>query len=92
MPARLTRVPTIDATKPPNVDAGGARVELEAGGVTQYRQVMTARSYLSQVELPVTFGLGLQSAVDAVSITWPDGTSERLVSSPVDRVLVVSQQ
>ena len=33
-------------------------VELEVDGQVQRRQVMPTRSYLSQVELPVTFGLG----------------------------------
>jgi hypothetical protein len=73
-----------------NRDALGARVELESDGVTQSRTVMPSRSYLAQVELPVTFGLGKHTRVDRVTVTWPDGTSRRLDDVPADQVLVVT--
>ena len=41
-----------------NRDGIGAWVECRIGETVQRRQVMPTRSYLSQVELPVTFGLG----------------------------------
>ncbi|MDX1630845.1 MAG: CRTAC1 family protein, partial [Thermoanaerobaculia bacterium] len=41
-----------------NPNALGAWIDLTANGITQRRPVMPVRSYLSQVELPVTFGLG----------------------------------
>ena len=59
-----------------NRDALGAWIELTAGGVTQRRQVMPTRSYLSQVPLPVTFGLGEATAIEKVVVTWPDGTEQ----------------
>jgi hypothetical protein len=73
-----------------NRDALGARVELESDGVTQSRTVMPSRSYLAQVELPVTFGLGKHTRVDRVTVTWPDGTLRRLDDVPADQVLVVT--
>jgi hypothetical protein len=72
-----------------NRDALGARVELTAGGVTQSRTVMPSRSYLAQVELPVTFGLGDTARVESVTVTWPDGSSRVLQDPGVDRLLVV---
>jgi len=33
-------------------------------------------SYLSQSELPVTFGLGLREEIDRVVIDWPSGRTE----------------
>jgi len=77
--------------KAPNRDAIGASVTLTAGGVTQYRNVMPSRSYLSQVELPLTFGLGDTATVDKLSITWPDGTSQSLVPQKLDTTLTISQ-
>jgi hypothetical protein len=74
-----------------NADALGARVELTAGGVTQRRQVMPARSYLSQVELPVTFGLGPTGAVERLQVAWPDGTVQEVEVTGVDRLLTVRQ-
>ena len=52
---------------------------------------MPSRSYLSQVELPVTFGLGDHAAVDAVTITWPDGATQSLLPAEVDTTLTVTQ-
>jgi len=59
-----------------NRDAIGATVRIEAGGVAQTRMVRGGSSYLSQSELPVTFGLGKRDQVDRVQISWPSGRSE----------------
>ena len=77
--------------RPPNRDAIGAWVELTAGGVTQRRQVMPTRSYLSQVERTVTFGLGAATRVDSLRVTWPDGTRQAVEGVEVDRLRVVEQ-
>ncbi len=75
----------------PNRDAIGARVEVVAGGVTRQRQVMPTRGYLSQVELPLTFGLSNSDKVDLVRIHWPDGTRQELRDVAADQVLTVEQ-
>ncbi len=72
-----------------NRDAIGAWVELEAGGVLQRRQVMPTRSYLSQVELPVTFGLGAATRVTSARVLWPDGTSQPFTVPSVDTTVRV---
>jgi hypothetical protein len=72
-----------------NPDAYGARVELTAGGVTQMRDVMPTRSYLSQVELPLTFGLGNATAIERVHVWWPDGTEQDVGPLELDRLNVV---
>jgi hypothetical protein len=74
-----------------NRDAIGALVEVETGGVVQRRQVMPTRSYLSQVELPVTFGLGPHDTVDRITIHWPDGSEQDLPEAGIDRLLVIEQ-
>jgi hypothetical protein len=78
--------------KAPNRDAIGAGVTLTAAGTTQYRNVMPTRSYLSQVELPLTFGLGASTRVDSIRITWPDGTTRSLVPPRVDTTLTITQK
>ncbi len=75
-----------------NRDAIGATVAVTAGGVTQDRQVMPSRSYLSQVELPVTFGLGKMDKIDKVAITWPDGSKQEVADVKVDRLLEITQE
>lgn len=59
-----------------NRDAIGALVRVFHGGTTQSRMVKTGSSYLSQSELPVTFGVGKRDAVDRVVIDWPSGRTE----------------
>lgn len=54
-----------------NRSAIGALVTLEAGGLVQQRQVTSARGYLSQSELTLTFGLGKEEKVDRITIQWP---------------------
>ncbi|MEM7582098.1 MAG: CRTAC1 family protein [Acidobacteriota bacterium] len=75
----------------PNRDAIGAWIELTAGGTTQRRQVMPTRSYLSQVERTVTFGLGAAERVDELKVIWPDGSEQRVDGVEVDRLQVVTR-
>ena len=73
------------AGAPPNGDAIGAVVSARTGDLTQTRTVMPARSYLAQVELPLTFGLGAAEQVDEVTVRWPDGGVERWRDLAADR-------
>jgi hypothetical protein len=66
-----------------NRDAVGAWVRVRTGGHSQWRQVMPTRGYLSQSELPVTFGLGPSGRVDEVEIVWPSGTRQKLSPTEV---------
>lgn len=74
-----------------NRDAIGAVIELRCGDVKQRRQVMPTRSYLSQVELPVTFGLGKTEQIDSVRIRWPDGSTQELEILKADQTHRVRQ-
>ena len=58
-----------------NRDAIGATVRIFHGGTSQSRLVKSGSSYLSQSELPVTFGVGKRDRVDRVVITWPSGAN-----------------
>jgi hypothetical protein len=59
-----------------NRDAIGASVRIFHGDSSQSRMVKSGSSYLSQSELPVTFGLGKRDRVDRLVIQWPSGRSE----------------
>ena len=59
-----------------NRDAIGATVRVYHGGTSQTRMVKSGSSYLSQSELPVTFGVGTRDRVERVVITWPSGRTE----------------
>lgn len=63
-----------------NRDAIGAAVKIfcgtASGTSSQSRLVKGGSSYLSQSELPVTFGLGKRDKVDRLVIEWPSGRTE----------------
>ena len=73
-----------------NRDAIGAWIKVRVGSHTLSRQVMPARSYLSQSELSVTIGLGNIDKVDSVDIVWPAGTQQRFFP-PIDRLTVIKE-
>jgi hypothetical protein len=53
--------------------------------MTCRRQLFPAKSYLSSVELPLTFGLGSLDRVDELTITWPSGKATTLKALKADR-------
>jgi len=59
-----------------NRDAIGATVRLYNGSEMQARTVEGGSSYLSQSELPVTFGLGGRDRVEKVVVDWPCGGTQ----------------
>jgi len=59
-----------------NRDAIGANVRVFLNGQVQSRMVRSGSSYLSQSELPATFGLGKQDQIERVVIDWPSGESQ----------------
>jgi hypothetical protein len=59
-----------------NRDAIGAVVRLFYNGQSQSRTVRGGSSYLSQSELPVTFGVGKRDKVERATVEWPSGRAE----------------
>ena len=74
-----------------NRDAIGATVRIEASGMNQSRLVRGGSSYLSQSELPVTFGLGKLNQIDRVVIDWPSGHSEEFKKLSAGRTYVCTE-
>jgi len=75
-----------------NRDAIGAVIELKTADAIMSRQVMPTRSYLSQVELPVTIGLGDSAQVEQVLIRWPNGQSQVVRDVAVDSTTTIRQE
>ncbi len=73
-----------------NTAAIGARIELQAGGRRQLRQVQANSNYVSQNPATVHFGLGGVDRVERLEVFWPDGARTLLVDLPADRRVVVS--
>ena len=88
-PARLYRNDVTAPQKPvritlrgarSNRDGIGARVRARVGQSWMTRMVRTGASYLSQSELPVTFGLGAATAIDELVVEWPSGSRDHVRS------------
>jgi hypothetical protein len=74
-----------------NRDAIGATVKAFVNGQVQSRVVRSGSSYLSQSELPVTFGLAQHDEIDRVVIEWPSGQSEEHPRLPSGRAYQVTE-
>jgi hypothetical protein len=84
------RVRTVGTTS--NRDGIGARVTVTLdGGRRLERTVKTGSSYLSQSELPVTFGLGTAVKVVKVEVAWPSGKTDVVTGVAADRTIVVKE-
>ncbi|HET7151563.1 MAG TPA: CRTAC1 family protein [Candidatus Acidoferrum sp.] len=59
-----------------NRDAIGATVQIFADDLRQVRMIRAGSSYLSQSELPVTFGLAKRDKIERAVVTWPSGRIE----------------
>jgi hypothetical protein len=71
--------------KQSNRDAIGAVVRVFANDLMQWRMVKGGSSYLSQSELPVTFGLERRDRIDRVVIEWPSGRTEEYANLAAGR-------
>jgi hypothetical protein len=75
-----------------NRDGIGARVRVvRVAGNPVTGMVKTGSSYLSQSELPLTFGLGSATKVGGIEITWPTGRTERLPGVAGDQSLTIAE-
>jgi hypothetical protein len=67
-----------------NRDAIGARVTLEAGGVSQMRDVRGGGGNGNgnvQSTRVVHFGLGSESAIDSLTVRWVGGATETITGA-----------
>ena len=77
-----------------NRDGIGAKVTLTtSSGVRFARMVKTSSSYLSQSELPLTFGLGKSGNTKAVrlEIVWPSGQKESVVGVQPNQSVTIQE-
>ncbi|MEM6689867.1 MAG: CRTAC1 family protein [Planctomycetota bacterium] len=59
-----------------NRDAIGATISLELDDKTLVRTLMPTRSYLSQTQRDVFFGLGKDAIIESIEIQWPGSGGE----------------
>jgi enediyne biosynthesis protein E4 len=75
-----------------NRDGIGARVTVKvSGGTTLSRTVKSGSSYLSQSQLPLTFGLGSATSVERVDVEWPSGRKDSLTNVRANQTITVQE-
>jgi hypothetical protein len=88
----LVRVKTIGTKS--NRDGIGAKVVVKTSkGRTLYGMVRTGSSYVSQSELPLTFGLGKpeEGTTLTLEITWPGNQKETIANVKPNQLVVVQE-
>ncbi len=78
--------------KSSNRDAIGATIELKHGDQYDARTLMPTKSYLSQCEKRVTFGLGKETEGSlSYIVNWPGGDREEFSSDLIDQEIRFTQ-
>ena len=74
-----------------NRAAIGARVTVNVGGVARIAEVRAGGSYISQNDLRLHFGLGSETRISKVEITWPNGKREELKDLAADAIYSIAE-
>lgn len=67
----------------------GSRVEIEVDGQKQYFEITNVRGIYSTSESEVHFGLGENTEVNTLKVTWPDGKVTLKENVEADQVLTL---
>ena len=65
-----------------NRSALGALVRIEVASGKQWQIVHSGSSYLSQSDLALHFGLGMDTTVKTIDVEWPSGKKQRFLNVP----------
>jgi len=69
----------------------GASVKLESALGVQVRQLVLSRGYMSSSEPMVHFGLGQDTAIKRMTVTWPSGHVQVFDNLGVDRRFTITE-
>ena len=72
-----------------NTQGLGARVFVTAGDVTQMREIRAGSNFVSQSVAEAHFGLGSESVVASVRVSWPDGETTELTDVAVNQIITI---
>jgi hypothetical protein len=69
----------------------GAMVRIESALGVQASQLWLARGYMSSSEPAIHFGLGNDTLIKRMSVTWPSGHVQTFENLPVDRRFTITE-
>jgi hypothetical protein len=70
-----------------NKDGIGSRIEISINGITQYRYTLCGEGYLAQNSGTEIFGLGTNTMIDYVKITWLSGVEDVIFNVNANQVM-----
>jgi enediyne biosynthesis protein E4 len=70
----------------------GAVARIKSASGEQWLAVHSGSSYLSQSELPLTFGLGKDAIVDRVEIVWPSGEQQTIEQVEPNKMITIEEK
>ena len=74
-----------------NKDGIGSRIEISTNGTQQYRYTLCGEGYISQNSNTEFFGLGTNTLVDYVKVTWLSGTIDYLENVSINQLLEITE-
>ncbi len=74
-----------------NPDAIGARVKLETDTAIRYATHTGPAHWMSQSSMPVHFGLGQETGISRITLSWPSGKQQRLENLAADQSITVEE-
>jgi hypothetical protein len=74
-----------------NRDGMGAKIKILSASGSQFNHVNTAAGYGCASSPEAHFGLGPDSSVKSIQITWPSGTVQTLEGIKADQVLTIKE-
>lgn len=69
----------------------GAVVRVESPSGKQWNTVHSGSTYCSQSDLALTFGLGGDRAISALTVEWPSGIKQRFTNIAANQLLTVDE-
>ena len=69
----------------------GSKVRLETASGVQIRELSLARGYMSSSEPIVHFGLGDETQIRRLAISWPSGAEQVFENLPADRRFIITE-
>ena len=74
-----------------NRDGIGASLKLTSGGVAHVEQAKGGMGYMSASDPRIHFGVGKNTKIESLEITWPSGQIDRLSNVPIDQIIAVQE-
>ena len=75
-----------------NRNAIGAKIQLKTAERTQIREVYAGESYMSANSLIAEFGVGNNTQIETLQVTWLNGDVQKLHNIPVNQRVRVKQE